>query len=490
VTFLLPASGAPLLTFLAQGLIILYMEMTLEQLKEKILVIKKTLGWCRVGKYRNNNLYLSEITSDSVAHWGYVGEAPNRKWQQIETAWTDLTTDELDMIEKFVKLKYPKEYEVKRNSYLIDFKNTDTNEVLAVNLKDKKFTKTYANGRQRDIKYPHTFFKGMDGRVIASKIPSDDNFKKLVDTIIQKESACSNMGTFLVRLFDNIHLETYISAGVEFDYNIKVGYDFFDKDVRAILNKHNLKYNQTVERFFANNHDLGKSMLSHIKDEANFKDVFYAIAQNMRDINILVENYKYDVKALFAYCKERDWKSGRRYYGSRDLVSFMCDYARMAELVFPNGFDKYPKDIVDHHDGVTKLYEKEKIKFDDEKYKKLIDEKWEYCPKGKKDKDGNETEKKDSFCVIFPKSTGDIQTEGRILSHCVGSYVQYVLDGKSIILFMRKQDDKATPLVTVEVREGRITQARGKYNRALSYDEKVFLEEYAEKKKLTYNQRY
>lgn len=455
------------------------MEMTLEQIKEKLLVIKTTLGWTRVGRYQNANLYLSEVEEDAISHWGYVGEVPNRRWTQIKTKWEDLTNDELEMLEKFVKLKYPKEYEVKRNSYLIDFKNPETNEILAVNLKDKKFTKTYATGRQRDIKYPHSFFKGMDGRVVATKIPADDNFKKLVDTIIRKESACSNMGTFLVRLFNNIHLETYISANVPFDYNIKVGYDFFDKDVRNILNKHQMCYDRTVEQFFANNHDLGKSMLAHIKDEEDFKNVFYSISQNMRDINILVENYKYDVKTLFAYCSERNWSSGRYRWGHRDLVSFMCDYARMAELVFPNGFDKYPKDIVDHHDGVTKLYEKEKIKFDDEKFKKLIDEKMEYASK-----------EKDGYCIIFPKSTGDIQSEGRLLSHCVGSYVQYVLNGTSTILFMRSKEDKNTPLITVEVRDGRITQARGKYNRALSYEEKVFLEEYAEKKKLVYNQRY
>jgi len=447
------------------------MEMTKAEIKEKMLEMQEALKYARVGMVDGSMVYLYDISEEGIRRWGYV----NNVWTQIITEWKDLTKATYEMLDKFVKLKYPKEYEVTRNTFLIDFKNAETGEIMTVNLKDKKFTKTNAKGSKRDIKYPHTFFKGMDGRVIATKIPADDHFKTLVDTIIKKENQCSNMGTFLVRLFDNIHLETYITAGVEFDYNIKVGYDFFDKDVRTIINSHKMQYNQTVESFFGNNHDLGKSMLYFIKDEKEFQNVFYAIAQNMRDIVNLVDNYKYDVKRLFEYCKERNWTSGRQRYASRDLVSFIGDYARMAELVFPNGFDKYPKDIVDHHDGVTKLYEKEKIKFDDELYKKLINPKLEYETK--------------NYAMIFPKSTGDIQTEGRLLCHCVGSYVNYILQGSSTILFLREKETPDVPLVTVEIRQGKITQARGKYNRALSYDEKVFLEEYAAKKKVTYTAR-
>jgi hypothetical protein len=458
------------------------MEMTRKEIKEKMLKIKEVLGWTKVGKYKGTDLYLNDISEQAVAHWGYVkDEASGRNvMKQQKTTWDKLTDAEMEAFEAFIKLRFPKEYEVKRESYLISFKNPEINETLAVNLKDKKFTKTYKSGSQRDVKYPHSFFKGMDGRIVSTKIPSDDNFKKLVDTIIKKESSCSNFGTFLVRLFDNIHLETYISAKVPFDYNIRVGYDFFDKDVRAVLNKHEMKYDKVVEQFFANNHDLGKSMLHYIKDEKDFEGVFKSLAQNMRDVNILVENYKYDVGTLFKYCQDRKWQSGRNNWGNnRDLVSYMCDYARMAELVWPNGFDKYPPNIVEWHDGASKLYAKEKIKYNEVQYQKLIDDKLEYEQKGKED---------EGFCIVYPKTTTEIQDEGRLLGHCVGSYVQYVLNKSSIIVFMRTKAERNTPLVTIEIKpaDKRISQSRGKFNRALTYDEKVFLEEYAEKKGLRY----
>ena len=448
------------------------MEMTKEEIKTKLLEIKAILGWASLGYLASigtgNYCYASDCLETGIQFWGYE----NAVWTQSTVLWENISDADYEKLAKFVKLKYPKEYEVTRKTYLINFLNTDSKETLAVNLKDKTFVKTYVGKKDRVIKYPNSFFKGMDGRVVASKIPSDDNFKKLVETIIRKESNCSNFGTFLIRLFDNIHLETYISAGVEFDYRITVGYDFFDKDVRTILNKHKFKYNETVASFFTNNHDLGKSMLYFIKDETDFTNLFNEISRNMRDINILVDTYKYDVKRLFEYCKERNWSSGRRTWGAKDLISFMCDYARMADVVFPNGFEKYPKDIVDHHDGVTKLYEKEKIKFDDIAFAKLIDEKMEYKTK--------------EFCMIYPKSTGDIQSEGRLLSHCVSYYVPYVMNDSYTILFMSSNKAKDTPLVTVEIRNGRVTQARGRCNRSLSYEEKLFLTEYAEKKKVVY----
>lgn len=452
------------------------MDMTLKELKDKLLKIKSVLSWSRVGLFRTGTLYLSEVSEQGIAIWDYTGDINHRKWGINIHPWKDITADELNILERFVKLKYPKDYVVTREKYLITFENTDTKEKLSVNLKDKKFTKTYATGKDRDIKYPHSFFKGMDGRVVSTKIPADDNFKKLVDVIIQKEAHCSNMGTFLVRLFDNIHLETYINADIPFRTDISVPYNFFDKDVRDVLNKYNMTYDRTVEAFFGNNHDLGKSMLHFIKDDKSFLNLFNMISGKMRDVTILVQDYKYDVKRLFEYCKERDWSSGTYNWNRNDLISYLCDYARMADAVFPNGFDKYPKDIKDHHDGVAKLYEKEKIKFDELKFKQMIDLKWEYSNK--------------EFCIIYPKSSTDIQAEGRILSHCVGSYIDYVLKGQKTILFLRKKEDETTPLVTVDISNGRIQQARGKYNRGLSYDERIFLQEFAEKKKVKYTGNY
>ena len=439
----------------------------IENIKTRLLELREALGWGYLGYFRGANISLYNITSEQIEYWDTT------KYEKVK--WDEMNASDLQSLEFILDKHYPKQFNVYREKYLINFKNENTNEILAVDLKNQKFLKTNAKGKSRVVKYPNTFFRGVDGRVVAMRIPSDDHFKKLVKTIIGKERHCRNMGTFLVRLMDNIHLETYISANVDFSPYIRVGYNFFDKDVRTLLEAKKMKYDESVERFFGNDHDISKSVLYHIKDRKDFKELFSYISYQIRDLMILIKDYGYDVKTLIEYCNKHNWSSRNAVQNSwyyRDILSFLADYARMANLVFPNGFHKYPENLVEHHDGVSRLYQKEQIKFNDTLYRHTIDLAFEY--KGKE------------FSIVYPKSTGDIQSEGRILSHCVGSYVDRVIKGHTRILFMRKNTEIGTPLVTVEVYDKRITQARGKYNRSLSYDEKIFLQEYAQKKKLQY----
>lgn len=432
---------------------------------EKLLLVKNAIGWGFVGQIKETHISLYNIKENGIECWSHP-----KGYQTI--LWQNLEPKDWFVLESFLAKVLPVEFEVYREKYLISFKNPKTKEVLSVDLKNKQFLKTNAKGSVRSIKNPNTFFAKMNGKVIAKLIPTDDHFAKFMDIIIKRESNCKNMGTLLIRLLDNIHLETYITANVPFSSYITVPYNFFDKDVRELLNSKNFTYNERVERFFGNNHDIGKSVLYFIKDKKNFADLFDYFAFNMRDLLVLVQDYNYDIKTLIQYCSDRNFSSGRYNYGYHDILTFLADYARMADRVYPNGFIKYPQNLVEYHDGVSKLYEKEKIKYNDASYIGTIDKAFEF--KGK------------DYSVIYPKSTGDIQSEGRLLCHCVGSYIDRVLKKHTRILFMRKNDDLQTPLVTLEVYEGRISQARGKYNRNLSYEEKTFLEEYAKKQKLRF----
>lgn len=66
-----------------------------------------------------------------------------------------------------------------------------------------------------------------------------------------------------------------------------------------------------------------------------------------------------------------------------------------------------------------------------------------------------------------------------MLNHCVASYIKRILDNSTSIFFLRSTRDIEERLVTVEVRDGRITQARGAHNRAISPEEKHALYEFA-----------
>jgi len=108
-------------------------------------------------------------------------------------------------------------------------------------------------------------------------------------------------------------------------------------------------------------------------------------------------------------------------------------------------------------------------------------EKWEIT-KPKWDKF---TFKNDEYEIIPPEKPEEIVTEGRVLSHCVGGYVDRVARGETIILFLRKKNDPTKPFYTLNIDpEGkRLIQAHGYGNRWPATDPEIlpFLDEWVKK---------
>lgn len=61
--------------------------------------------------------------------------------------------------------------------------------------------------------------------------------------------------------------------------------------------------------------------------------------------------------------------------------------------------------------------------------------------------------KADGFMVTAPQKLEDLQEEGRILNHCVASYISPVADGRTKIYFIRKESSPGTPFYTAEVKQ-------------------------------------
>jgi hypothetical protein len=63
----------------------------------------------------------------------------------------------------------------------------------------------------------------------------------------------------------------------------------------------------------------------------------------------------------------------------------------------------------------------------------------------------------------------------------VGSYVNKVRKGLSVILFLRDKNDIDHPLVTIELKDKKIIQAKGKMNEAPKPEERKIIKSFAEK---------
>lgn len=160
--------------------------------------------------------------------------------------------------------------------------------------------------------------------------------------------------------------------------------------------------------------------------------------------------------------------------GFKSLNSFMGelrDYLDMCVSmdIKPTLYSSYLKQT---HDITSRNYEV-----------KLTEEQAEMFEKAYKDFKPFVTENK-AYSIVRPKNADDIKHEGSALNHCVASYISKILKRNCLIVFLRKTKATDKPLVTIEVENEAIVQARGASNRSITEDEYQAICEYAKKNKL------
>lgn len=160
--------------------------------------------------------------------------------------------------------------------------------------------------------------------------------------------------------------------------------------------------------------------------------------------------------------------------GFKTLNSFMTelrDYLDMCASmeIKPTLYSSYLKQT---HDITSRNYEV-----------KLTEEQAEMFENAYRDFKPFVTEDK-TYSIIRPKNADDVKHEGSALNHCVASYISRILKRNCLIVFLRKTKDTDKPLVTIEVENKAIVQARGASNRSITENEYEAICEYAKKNKL------
>ena len=160
--------------------------------------------------------------------------------------------------------------------------------------------------------------------------------------------------------------------------------------------------------------------------------------------------------------------------GFKTLNSFMGelrDYLNMCVSmdIKPTLYSSYLKQT---HDITSRNYEV-----------KLTEEQAEMFENAYKDFKQFVTEDK-TYSIVRPKNADDVKHEGSALNHCVYSYLSKIIKRNCLIVFLRKAKDTDKPLVTIEIENEAIVQARGASNRSITEDEYKAICEYAKKNKL------
>lgn len=139
---------------------------------------------------------------------------------------------------------------------------------------------------------------------------------------------------------------------------------------------------------------------------------------------------------LVKYCKSQKPADIEFFLGDYE------DYIKACEGLKYNLEDTMylkPKNFKLMHDNTLKLWEETKNKNKDKLVKKQL--------KKIKDLEFNSQE----LALIAPKSSKDITSEGKELKHCVGTYIDRVLEGTSIIMFVRKKQELNKSFYTLEL---------------------------------------
>lgn len=144
-----------------------------------------------------------------------------------------------------------------------------------------------------------------------------------------------------------------------------------------------------------------------------------------------------------------------------------------------NEFNLFPKNFKKAHDEMSKQY----IKFKDKQHRENIKKFNRLLKQMRKDlKEDNPLNlQTQGMFIRLPYRAAELKTEGEILHHCVGTYIDRVMKGETTIFFVRRIENPEEPFYTLEWRDHKIVQCRGSHNCDMTPEVKAFVEIFGEK---------
>ena len=151
------------------------------------------------------------------------------------------------------------------------------------------------------------------------------------------------------------------------------------------------------------------------------------------------------------------------------------DYVRWLEELgydMRNEFNLYPKNFEKAHQEKSVEY----IKKQDEETQEQIESFNKYLAELQENSDDTNPLKMNSngLFIRLPFSLSELREEGEVLHHCVGTYIDKVARGETIILFIRKVNEPNKPYYTMEFKNKQIVQCRGFRNCSMTEEVKTF----------------
>lgn len=155
-----------------------------------------------------------------------------------------------------------------------------------------------------------------------------------------------------------------------------------------------------------------------------------------------------------------------------ETLGIWYDYVNMAQMM-DVPYKRFPSSLKKEHDLMARDYQYQKDEIIEKEFQKRKEQLKSLEYEG------------ENFVILAPKGTNDIVREGKVLRHCVASYIEKVATKETTVLFVRKKEVPEEPFYTIEVRNGKVVQIEGSpHNRRPSNEVMNFVKEW-EKIKLS-----
>lgn len=376
----------------------------------------------------------------------------------------------------------------KQGRYLVCERSDDRSQVK-YDLAKKQLLRPDNNGVWGAVQHQYSFFKGC---TLKSLQTEDEKFEKLLYKVKEANPDCKSISTFLTKIDSFLHLEAYIMEGVKYEFYVTTGYGwdykstevgmidvplhYFDKHLIEFAKEYNIEFDRTLRSCYDERKDEMLRLIHFLTnsdyEKYTVRGIWYDCygGSGHRALWELVDEHGYCIKALVNYVHnylipfegfDTSWR-GSVYSTLRDYYSMAKDIGRKVQ--------KYPKYLRSMHDIILANHKVFKQRHDEEMFAKRQRQELRYTDK--------------EYTVLLPESSKDVISEGTSLNHCVGSYVKRIIEGRCLILFLRKSKEQEDSLVTLEVVGDKLVQAKGAYNRGLEKEEADFLAKWCRIKKL------
>ena len=284
-----------------------------------------------------------------------------------------------------------------------------------------------------------------------------------------------NIGTLLDKVPKYEKFEQIYSAGIEDiivdGYRFRYSINEIPKSLIKLCKKYPIELSNSIVKYYRENpnayyiaYNLNYISLTYKDIQEVWKCDVYGREEKMSHFNILTKEYGYNAKDLWLYIDRL--KTFEAIENMHFLMRELYDYAKMMRQLSPK-YDKYPRNFLTTHTIASRNYSRMKKEFSEELFKKRINKQYE-CSFG-------------DYIFVYPKSTQEIKDEATQQSNCVASYIDDVIEGKCHILFLRKKSNPTKSLVTIEVRNNKIVQARRHFNDPVTEEDQEVIDAFNRK---------